>query len=164
MSSVRSAATTVSMRSEEKQKGESATRTGRIRNARGSCCRCFLPDLTGFTGLRRAGPSPGDTWFPRDTPIGGKLLEGVFGPPALSPLSRQQSVSSRQLTDYCQLPTSTISGEERRIIRACSPYPCGAVLALLRRSNRLRRFVEPTRLLIPLSTQSSAVSLQSPAY
>jgi len=22
-----------------------------------SGCRCFLPDLTGFTGLRRAGPS-----------------------------------------------------------------------------------------------------------
>jgi len=29
-----------------------------------SCCRCFLPDLTGFTGVRRAGPDPGDTLVP----------------------------------------------------------------------------------------------------
>jgi len=38
-----------------------ATRTGRFRNARRARCRCFLPDLTGFTGLHRAGPDPGDT-------------------------------------------------------------------------------------------------------
>jgi len=30
-----------------------------------SCCRCFLPDLTGFTGVHRAGPDPDDTWVPR---------------------------------------------------------------------------------------------------
>ena len=42
-----------------------AARTGRFRNARCIRCRCFLPDLTGFTGLHRAGPDPGDTWVRR---------------------------------------------------------------------------------------------------
>jgi len=27
-------------------------------------CRCFLPDLTGFTGVHRAGLNPDDTWVP----------------------------------------------------------------------------------------------------
>ena len=43
----------------------SATRAGQIRNALVSRCRCFLPDLTGFTRTCRAGPSPGDTGYPQ---------------------------------------------------------------------------------------------------
>lgn len=44
---------------------KSATRAGRIHNAPVSRCRCFLPDLTGFTRTCRAGPNPSDTGYPR---------------------------------------------------------------------------------------------------
>ncbi len=44
---------------------KSAARAGHIRNAPVSRCRCFLPDLTGFTKTSRAVPNPGDTGRPQ---------------------------------------------------------------------------------------------------
>ena len=35
-----------------------ADRARQNRNARITCCRCFLPDLTGFTSIHRAEPDP----------------------------------------------------------------------------------------------------------
>ena len=44
---------------------KSAARAGQVRNAPVSRCRCFLPDLTGFTRTSRAVPNPGDTGYPQ---------------------------------------------------------------------------------------------------
>ena len=35
-----------------------------------TCCRCFLPDLTGFTGFHRAGLDPDDTLVPPEWKLG----------------------------------------------------------------------------------------------
>ena len=139
---------------------KAATRTGRIRNAQSFCCRCFLPDLTGFTGLRRAGPGPDDTGYPSDSnrwKTG--LRKGLLRPYLFS---RQLSVFSLLPADDCQLPT--ISGGERGIIRASSPHLCEAALASLRRSNPSAPNLSNPRGFSYLSLLSSIVSLQFTAY
>ncbi len=61
---------------------KSAARAGHIRNAPVSRCRCFLPDLTGFTKTSRAVPNPGDTGRPQRE----KLAENSYTRPRIAGL------------------------------------------------------------------------------
>jgi len=166
---------------------KAATRTGRIHNAQGSCCRCFLPDLTGFTGLHRVGPSPGDTGYPYglDRWKTG-LREGLFGLSALTPsgppslrsgvqtgcadlsnptrlLIPLSSVFNWQSSVYCLLMTVNcllFLAEREGLFGLSALTPSGPPSLRSGVQIRLRRICRTRRGFSYLSLLSSIVSLQ----